>query len=175
MRRAAAWLLVGLTAFGCASDYSWRTKVPAKMRSVSVPVFRNESDITELGSVAARQLLREFQREGTFKVAAPGAAAVEIQGVVKTANASGFTYSRAPGLRFSDNALTAEVEISVVDKMHGKVLVDNRIYRARATFTDNEDYATARRDASGRLAEDLARQVLDDVLGLNWQGSCCYE
>jgi hypothetical protein len=172
MRRAAAWLLVVLTAFGCASDYSWRAKVPAKMRSVSVPVFRNESDIVELGSVAARQLLREFQREGTFKVASPGAAAVEIQGVVKSAGTSGFTYNRAPGMRFSDNTITAEIEISVVDKINGRVLVDNRIYRARATFTDNENYATSRRDSSGRLAEDLARQVLDDVLGLDWQRSC---
>lgn len=167
-RRVAVWLSVALTAIGCASDYSWRTKVPPKMRSVSVPVFRNESDVTEFGNVAARQLLREFQREGTFSLAAPSEAAVEIQGIVKKADARTSAYRRGTGMRFSDLDFTAEVEISVIDKTNGKVLVDNKLYRARTTFIDNDDFLTSRRDASGRLAEDLARQVVDDVLNLKW-------
>ena len=38
---------------GCAS-YTWRSSVPSGMRTVSVPTFRNETDVTELGAVAAR-------------------------------------------------------------------------------------------------------------------------
>ena len=168
MRKADAWLSVPLMSYGCASEYSWRSGVPENMRSVSVPVFRNESEVTELGAVAARQLLREFQREGTFKIAAGGNSALEIQGVVKRASAGTLGYNRGTGMRFSNFDFTAEVEISVIDKTRGKVLLDNKPYLARTTFIGNDDYITSRRDASGRLAEDLARQVVDDVLALKW-------
>lgn len=170
MRRAAVWLSMAFTALGCASDYSWRSQVPTDMRSVSVPVFRNESDVTELGGVAARQLLREFQREGTFSIAGPGEGAVEVQGVVKKTSAFTSAYGLKTGMRYSDQEFSAEIDISVIDRKKGRVLVDNRRYIVRTTFTDSGDSITSRRDASGRLAEDLARQVLDDVLNMNWEG-----
>lgn len=168
MMRITAWLLLAALAAGCASEYSWSSKVPCDMRTVSVPVFRNESEVTELGTVASRQILREFQREGTFKIAAAGDGAVEIQGVIKNANAGTMGYNRGTGMRFSNFDFTAEAEISVVDKKSGKVLVDNRRYTARTSFVGSDDFLTSRRDASGRLAEDLARQVVDDVLSLKW-------
>jgi hypothetical protein len=168
MRNAAFWLFAALFLSGCASEYSWRSKVPDDMRTVSVPVFRNESEVTELGAVAARQLLREFQREGTFRIASPGNGAIEIQGIVKRTTSGTAGYNRGTGMRYSNFDLAAEVEVSVVDKVKGKVLVDNKPYRATATFTENGDYTTSRRDASGRLSEDLARQIVDDVLALKW-------
>ena len=58
MNRMLATAL-SLLVCGCAA-YSWRSGVPAEMRTVSVSTFRNESDLTELGAVAARQVLREF-------------------------------------------------------------------------------------------------------------------
>ena len=39
---------------------------------------------------------------------------------------------------------------------------------AETTFFSDTDIVTARRDASGRLAEDLARQIVDDVAGYKW-------
>lgn len=167
MRFSAVFLLV-LAVAGCAGGYSWRSRVPERMRTVSVPVFRNESSVTEFGSVATRQILREFQREGTFKVADAAGSALEIQGVVKSVNVDVLGYNRRAGLRLSNYDISAEVEISVVDKTKGKLLVDNKVYRAEATFIANDDHMTSRRDASGRLAEDLARQIVDDVLDMKW-------
>ena len=56
-----------------------------------------------------------------------------------------------------------------VDKRSGKVLIDNRHYQAETTFMSVDDSVTARRDASGRLAEDIARQIVDDVVGSKWE------
>jgi hypothetical protein len=64
---------------------------------------------------------------------------------------------------------TDEAEINLdIDKTSGKVLIDARTFEGRATFAAREDYSTALRDASGAMAEDLARQVMDAVLGLKW-------
>lgn len=159
-------LAMAVSALCGCSGYSWKPGVPENMRTVAVPTFRNESDVTELGSVMARQTLREFQREGTFSIRREGDAALEIQGVVKRAGPTSSGYNRRAGLRLASFDFSADVEISVIDKRNGRVLVDNRNYRAVTTFTAGQDLATAERDASGRLADDLARQVVDDVTRL---------
>lgn len=158
-----------LFAPGCGTAYSWRPDVPAQMRTVSVPSFRNESDVQELGAVATRQVLREFQREGTFSIRASGDAAIEVQGVIKEASANAAAYDRRSGLRIASYEMVATVVVSVIDKRNGRVLVNNRPYRATATFAAGQDLGTAKRDASGRLAESLASQIVDDVTALDWR------
>ena len=161
-------LAFALVFAGCATDYSWRSSVPESARTVAVPTFRNESNVSEVGALASRQLLREFQREGTFKVRTAGEAAIEVQGVIKSVSPAMAAYNRRAGARVAAYDLSATAEISVIDKRTRKVLVDNRKYVANATFTAGQDKTTAARDASGRLMDDLARQVVDDILNLKW-------
>ena len=163
------WLLAaGVAVCGCSSSYAWRSSVPESARTVAVPTFRNESEVVEIGAIASRQLLREFQREGTFKIRAVGNAAIEVQGVIKSVSPAMIAYNRRQGGRIAAYDANAVVEVSVIDKRSGKVLVDNRRYVANAAFTAGQDRTTAVRDASGRLMDDLARQVVDDVLNLKW-------
>ena len=167
--RFCALALAGLALAGCGANYRWRPAVPEASRTVSVPTFRNMSDSQELGAVAARQILREFQREGTFKIRATGDAAVEVQGEALSARTSTTAYDRRTGMRLSGREMTAAFKVSVVDKRRGAVLIDNRVYQARATFAGAQDATTSMRDAAGRVCEDLARQVVDDVLNLKWE------
>ena len=165
----SCWLLaVSAAMCGCSSSYSWRSSVPADARTVTVPTFRNESNVSEVGALASRQILREFQREGTFKVRTSGEAAIEVQGVIKSVSPAMAAYNRRAGGRVAAYDLSATAEVSVIDKRTRKVLVDNRKYVANATFTAGQDRTTAVRDASGRLMDDLARQVVDDILNLKW-------
>ena len=77
-------------------------------------------------------------------------------------------YNRRTYGRLYSGEVEAQVEVSVIDKREGRVLVDNRLYRARTTLVIGQDSVTAERDASGRLADALARQVVDDMLNLKW-------
>ena len=163
-------LPIALAAFalaGCAG-YRWTSPVPSDMRTVSVPTFRNESDVVEIGAVATRQVLREFQREGTFKIASADDAAIEVQGVVKSASAARIHFKRMTNMRAYEQRLVVSADVSVVDRRNGKIVVDNRRYVAETTYFSDTDIATARRDASGRAAEDLARQIVDDVTSCRW-------
>ena len=103
-------ILLGLALCGCGTDYCWRSSVPEAVRTVSVPTFRNESNVMELGAVATRQVLREFQREGTFKIRATGDAALEVQGVVRSAHSGISAYDRRAGSRVSAFTLEADVQ-----------------------------------------------------------------
>lgn len=153
---------------GCASDYSWTSSVPADARTVAVPTFRNESDVMELGALASRQILREFQREGTFKIRTAGNAAIEVQGVVKSVFTRVSGYDRTTEMLVSSYDFSAIVEVSVIDKRTRKVLVDAKTYNPMVTMTAGRDLATSKREASGRLMDELSRQVVDDVLNLKW-------
>lgn len=161
-------LLMAVAAVGCGTSYQWRSPVPEKWRTIAVPTFRNESDLSEIGAISARQVLRELQREGSFKVRPSGESALEIQGVVKQVSAGSVAYNRRSGLRISSYSMSMQAVVSVIDKLNGRVLIDNRSYTAKTTFAGGQDMTTSERDASGRLAEDLSRQVVDDVLALSF-------
>jgi len=165
-RSLFCFLAAGAALCGCGTDYAWRSSVPEDMRTVSVPTFRNESNMQEAGAVAARQLLREFQREGTFSVCGADDAALQVQGTIVSAGGTMAAFDRRHGLRLGGYELRVVAKVSVVDKRRGKVLVDNRTYGAAASFAASGDISTAERDASGRAMEDLARQIVDDVLAL---------
>ena len=167
IRNAALCALGCLALCGCGTGYAWRSSVPEGMRTVSVPTFRNESELQEAGAVAARQVLREFQREGTFSIRPSGDAALQVQGTVRKVGSGVAAYDRRRGLRLGGQEMVVTAVVSVVDKRRGRVLVDNRLYTAKTTFVAGQDVTTAQRDASGRLMEDLARQIVDDVLALD--------
>lgn len=166
MKRVFSVLFLILAA-GCAG-YSWRSSVPADMRTVQVPVFRDVSGLTETGPVVTRQVLREFQREGTFRIMSDGAA-LEIQGEVMSAAARGRNADYKAGSRNHGGELELKAKVSVIDRRRGMVLVDNREYTGSAPYSAQQDDTTAYRDAVGRAADDLARRVVDDVLGLGFK------
>ena len=106
-------VLAAFALAGCAS-YRWTSSVPADMRTVSVPTFRNESDIVEFGAVTTRQVLREFQREGTFAIRMSGDAAIEVQGVVKSVGGGMTGYDRRRGLRLGGQSISATAVVSLL-------------------------------------------------------------
>lgn len=168
MRKTFSVVAVALTLCGCMTAYKWTSSVPEGMRTVSVPTFRNESDMTEIGNVTTRQILREIQREGTFKIARQADAAVEIQGVIKSASSGYSAGDRRSGSRLGEYLFTVVAVVSVIDRVNGRVLVNNRQYAASTTYVSNQDTMTAGRDASGRAAEDLALQIVDDLTSMQW-------
>lgn len=153
---------------GCGANYEWGSRAPADHRKVSVPTFRNESGLQEMGAVATRQLLREIQREGSFRIATPGDADIEVQGVVKRVSAGSVAYNRRTIGRFTGFTMSCQALVTVVDKASGKVLVTDRPYVAETSFAGGQDLTTAERDASGRLADELSRLIVDDLTRLDW-------
>lgn len=166
MKKMLSMLSMVLVAAGCA-NYSWKSSVPENLRTVQVPVFRDASGLTETGPVVTRQILREFQREGTFSIMSDGAA-LEVQGEVVSAASVGENANYKTGSRLHGGDLVLKAKVSVVDKLRGRVLVDNRVYSGEAHYSSLQDNTTAYRDAAGRAADDLAQKVVDDVLKLKF-------
>lgn len=165
MKLNACIAAAAILAAGCAS-YSWKSSVPEDMRTVDVPVFRNESSVTELGGEMSQQVARELQREGTFRLSTEPA--LEVQGVVKSVSTMSRGLDRMNATRNGEYVMTAVAEVSLVDKKSGRTLIDARRHTARTTIYADFDLVGAERAAAGRLAEQIARQVVDDMLHRDW-------
>lgn len=151
---------------GCAS-YSWGPSVPAEYRTVSVPVFENLTEVSELGPMVSQYTLREFQREGSFRIARPSDAAIEVQGVLKHMDREGVAYDRGKGMRVSEYRYTITAEVTFVDKKNGKVLLDRKRFVGETTFLTQSDLLTGQKNAAARIANDIAVQVVNEALALN--------
>jgi len=152
-----------LMLWGCAG-YRWTSTVPEELRTVAVPVFQNVSKLAELGPATTQYTLREFQREGTFSIRRSGDSAIEVQGTIKSVDFRAIAYDRGYGMRAGEYRCIATCEASIVDKDRGKVLLDKRVYKAETTISVQGDLLTAQRNCVPRLAAELARQIVDEVV-----------
>jgi len=163
--RSLLLLLPALLLCGCGVNYRWTSRVPEEIRTVAVPVFQNRSDAAELGAITTQYTLREFQREGTFSIRRSGDSSIEVQGAIVKAERHPISFQRGYGMRASEYRYYVTAEITLVDKDNGKVLQTGRKYKAETTFmTQGGDLLTGQRDAAQRIAADLARQIVDDVV-----------
>jgi len=148
---------------GCA-NYRWTSRVPEELRTVAVPVFENRTHSAELGPIVTQYVLREFQREGTFKIRRTGDSSIEVQGTIISAAGGTLSYDRSYDNRGREFRYTVVAEVSIINKDTGKVLQNNRRYNATTTYlVIGGDILTGRRDAAARVAVELARQIVDDV------------
>ena len=163
VRTGLALVLSSLALCGCA-NYRWTSSVPEEMRTVAVPVFENRTMSAELGVIVSQYVSREFQREGTFSLRRAGASSIEVQGSVVKAERHPVSFDRAYGSRADEYRYLVTVEVSIVNKDVGRVLQAGRPYTGETTFLVQGDLLTAQRNAAQRIAQDLARQIVDDVV-----------
>ena len=170
--RTAIWIMAlgaGALLSGCA-DYSWGTNVPEEYRTVAVPVFENLTEVSEMGPTVTQYTLREFQREGSFRIVRPDDAALEVQGVIRKMTRLGIAYDRARGMRASEYRYEILADVTFVDRRKGKVLLEHKGLQGETTFLTQNDLLTGQKNAAARIAQDLARQIVNEALALPLKG-----
>ncbi len=148
---------------GCAS-YSFTSKVPAESRSIAVPVFMNESDFPELDAIVTQYTLREFQREGTFKIRNLDSAAYKLYGTLTRARPTPLNYDRNYASRTTEYEYTVIAKITLVETSSGKMIMNEVPIKTRASFLTQGDMLTGMQDAHPRLAKELSQAIVDTVL-----------
>jgi hypothetical protein len=152
-----------IAAAGCAT-YRFNSKVPEELRTVAVPVFENASGYPELDAIVTQYVLREFQREGTFKIRRIDTASLKLLGKLVHSEFTPLAYDRNYGTRASEYRYTVTVEITLVERSTGKLLIDGQTIKADTTFITHGDIATGMTDSYPRIAKQLSREIVDAVL-----------
>lgn len=150
-------------AAGCAS-YKFGSAVPEELRTIAVPVFENASGYPEIDAVVTQYVLREFQREGTFKISTLDNASLKLLGKLVKTDLQSLNYDRNFGSRTSEYRYSLVAEITLVERGSGKLLIDAMPIKANTTFLTHGDMLTGMQDAYPRIAKELARAITDAVL-----------
>ena len=166
-----SFAVAGLAMFSGCAGYTWGVSVPEGFRTVSVPVFENLTSVSELGPIVTQYTLREFQREGSFRIARSGDAAIEVQCVLRQMDRDGVAYDRGRGMRASEYRYTITADVSFVDKKNGKVLLERKGVKGETTFLTQDDLLTGQKNAAFRIASDIARQIVNDAVSLRFDGN----
>jgi len=161
-RLALCSLFLFLTA-SCAS-YRIGSDVPQELRTITVPVFENASGFPEIDATVTQYVLREFQREGTFKIASLDDASLKLLGKLIKTDMQSLNYDRGYGARTSEYRYTLVAEITLVERGSGKLLIDGQRIKANTTFLTHGDMLTGMQDAGPRIAKELSRAIVDAVL-----------
>jgi outer membrane lipopolysaccharide assembly protein LptE/RlpB len=152
-----------LFSAGCA-NYRFTSSVPEELRTISVPVFENASGFPEIDAIVTQYVLREIQREGTFKIKGVNDSSLKLLGKLVKSDTQALNYDRNYGSRTSEYRFTLTAEITLVERGTGKLLIDGQQVKVNTTFLTHGDMLTGLQDAYPRIAKDLSRAIVDAVL-----------
>ena len=153
---------------GCAGYQLGPTNgMVAGSRSIRINLFRNDTYEPRLSEPIATSLRRWIQRDGTYRLATGGEADIVVDGVITDFNRSGISFQPSDILTVRDYELSAVANFTAVERATGKVLVQSTVF-GRTTIRSGPDLASAERQASPLIAEDIARRITSLLVDGTW-------
>ena len=163
-------LLISLT--GCGYSLAGRGSfLPASIKVIGVPLFTNNTNISELERRVTDKVRAEFAGRGKYRVEAvtTGVDAV-LSGIITSVNISpAATNQQGLGTRY---VLTMTASIEFKNLADNKIIWSNPSLQFREEFdltstanaTDAGAYLNSNVDAMDRLATEFARTVVAAIL-----------
>ena len=158
----ASFAALGIFLAGCA-NYQLGTTLPPHLKTIAVPAFANDSGELDLEARITAATLKEFQRDGTLRVADADSADIVLEGRIVTCEFEAVRYARGASLRAEEQRMTVRCEITATERATGEV-IHNGVVEGDATFQSNGDLTTAKRSAYRLVAEDVAHEVVNAVI-----------
>lgn len=151
-----------LALAGCA-NYQLGTTLPPHLKTIAVPSFANESGELDLEARITAATLKEFQRDGTLRVADQDTADIVLEGKIVACEFEAVRYERGASLRAEEQRMTVRFEITATERATGTVL-HNGVVEGDTTFVSTGDLTTAKRAAYRLVAQDVAHEVVNAVI-----------
>lgn len=148
---------------GCAS-YKFGTTLPPHLRTIYVDTFKNKTKEPQLDTKITSEIIREFQRDGQLKVRDANHADIILTGIVTQ-------YTLDPQRSKRDNPKAtleykAIVTVTLVaaERKTGKNITTQGVTGSKI-FEVKGDLMTARRNIQPEIFREVARKVVDAVIG----------
>ncbi len=169
--RWARWHLVwvlGVLVAGCAGYKLGPTNgFAAGEKSVQINPFTNQTLEPRLSDAVTSQLRKEFQRDGTFKLASHDDGDIVVTGVITAYERRELSFSPRDTLTPVDYRLSLTVQVVARDRSNGRMLLDQPVTGFTLVRIGN-DLTSAERQALPLLAADLAKNVTALLVDGTW-------
>jgi hypothetical protein len=158
---AAVWCGAMLLATGCSSlGYRLGSSLPPDIRTVHVPAFRNLTGEPQLEGEFTEAVIREFQRDGTLRIATATDADAELTVTLATIREEPLRYRRDEADSAVEYRLRIGATLSLVRTADGERLLSERTVEGHADFDFVGDMTASRRNAFPDASLDLARNIV---------------
>lgn len=158
-----------LSSIGCAKDpsdgWSMAWTHPDRFRSISVPMFENQTYFRGLETELTRALVVELEASTPYKVTGPGTADTLLRGKIRSAELIPLSKGLETGL--SDEMLfKASIDFEWIDLATGEPIVSREDFAASALFIPSrpaqETIDLGRFGVVQQLATDLVDAMRED-------------
>ena len=158
LRLSAALLCIAWFLSGCGYQLGPTNGIPAGSRSVQVNLFENKTWQPRLSEPLATSMRRWIQRDGTYTLATHGGADIVVDGTIDEFNRQAISFQPTDVLTARDYELSAVAHFTATERATGKVVASGRVV-GNTTIRTGPDLASAERQATPLIAEDLARRI----------------
>jgi hypothetical protein len=173
MRRSIAFTIgvlgLGLGLGGCSPDphdgWSMSWTHPERYRTITLPLFTNESWTRGLETELGRALVTEIESSTPWKVTGPGTADTMLRGTIRETELIPLSKSLSTGLA-QEMLFKATIDFEWIDLATGEPIVSREGFSASAVFFPSrpamESVDLARFGVVRNLAVDLVDALQDD-------------
>lgn len=149
----------------CASDptrgYSFQSTYSSSVRSVSVPVFDNQTFFRGMEMDLTDAIVKEIQRSTPWVVVQDGGQTT-LTGSITDAQLRNLTTSSRTGL-VAEMAMQTTVDFEWRDSRTGKVLVSRRGFRAMEPFVPARPAGERIEQGTHAVVQELARDIVAEL------------
>ena len=150
---------------GCA--YSLGPAKPSYLKSVqrlSVPMFRSDDLAPHVESLLTTTLIKEFQRDGTFKIAPTGGGDATLRCTLETVQLTPIRSVPGNVVQASEFVMSLKVRYELREGANerGRVLDGGRV-TGEASFFVSTDLQQDQRQAFPRAAEQAAQRLVGQL------------
>lgn len=164
--RALAYALTPLCVLlvaGCVG-YRLGTSLPPGIRTVHVSVFENKTAEPAIEFDTTQATVREFQREGTLRVAAADEADLLVAVTLLDYSLQPLGYRKDRATTANEYRITLTASLTLTERKTGRLMYAGQTVIGDTTFTVESDLAEAKRAALPLAARHLAHQLVKRVV-----------
>lgn len=167
---ALALAAAALGAASCASDptkgYAFSTTRPQSIRTVHVPIFKNDTFFRGVEVELTDAIIKEIQRSTPWRVTGEGNADSVLSGAVVNADLRTLSIARETGLS-QEVAVVLTVDFDWTDARSGRAMANRRGFSAAEAFVPA--LGVGERIGTGQQAtiDELAKAIVAELRS-NW-------
>ena len=164
MRTFFAALVVTVSLCGCAGYRIGESKpfYLKDVHSIAIPTFRNNTFLPRIEAVMTNTVIKQFQQDGTFRIASEDEADAVIRGTVVAVGRNPARSVRGNVLATTEFNLGVRISYTLFGR-DGKPLAGPINVVGGTSFFVGSDVATDERQALPLAAEDLAVRMVSQL------------
>ena len=155
-------LVATLVMSGC-SGYRLGNSLPAGIKSVYVPAFKNTSGEPQIDTAATQAALQEFQRDGTLEVADASFADTVLNVTITKFSMEAVRFEADSRKTAKEYRLRIDAEFEFTKRSSGEVLQKRKVF-GETLLEAAGDLPSAKRTATPKASRDLAHQIVKAVV-----------